>query len=96
MENITNIALTEIKEYALLAAKNVLSVDDVMLLTGLTKGYIYKLTCRKEIPYYKPNGKLIYFSRKEVEAWMMQNRVSTVVEAEQGAAKHIAGKGGRL
>lgn len=84
--------LGDIRKYSLLAAKNVLSLDDVVLLTGLSKGYIYKLTCKKEIPYYKPNGKLIYFDRKEVEDWMRQNRVNSFAEAEQQASKYLLGK----
>lgn len=88
--------LAEIRSLSLLAAKNVLDLNDVVLLTGLSKGYIYKLTCKKEIPYYKPNGKLIYFDRQEVEGWMKQNRVNSVVEAEQQASKYLLEKGGRV
>lgn len=67
--------LADIRKFSLLAAKNVLDIDDMVALTGLSKSYVYKLTCRKEIPYYKPNGKLIYFDRQEVENWMRQNKV---------------------
>lgn len=96
MENEILEQLAEIRNFSLLAAKNVLGIDDVVLLTGLSKGYIYKLTCKKEIPYYKPNGKLIYFDRQEVEGWMKQNRVNSVVEAEQQASKYLLEKGGRV
>lgn len=85
--------LNRIEQNTLLAAKNVLDMDDVAALTGLSKSYIYKLTCRKEIPYYKPNGKLCYFDRKEIEEWQKQNRVLTSAEAEQQAAKYIIEKG---
>lgn len=85
--------LDVIEHYTLLAAKNVLCFDDVVLLTGLSKSHLYKLTCTRQIPHYKPNGKHIYFDRKEVEAWMKQNRVNTALEAEQAAAAYIV-KGG--
>lgn len=88
--------LADIRNYGLLAAKSVLSIEDMVLITGLSKGYIYKLTCRKEIPYYKPNGKLIYFDRQEVEGWMKQNRVNSIAEAEQKASKYLMEKGGKL
>lgn len=81
--------LADIEKYSLLAAKNVLDVDDVVALTGLSKGFVYKLTCRKEIPHYKPNGKLLYFDRQEIESWMKQNRVNTMEEAEQTASKYL-------
>ena len=90
--------INQILAYSLLAAKNVLTLEDVVLLTGLSKSYLYKLTCAKQIPYYRPNGKQIYFDRGEVEAWMKQNRVNTHQEAEQQAAMYVAGhkKGGAL
>lgn len=95
MEEIILKQLADIKLYSLLAAKKVLDINDMVLLTGLSKNYIYKLTYRNEIPYYKPNGKLIYFDRQEIENWMKQNKVTSVVEAEQAASKYFMGKGGK-
>ena len=81
--------LAQIKTYSLLGAKNVLNFDDVVLLTGLSKSHLYKLTCTRQIPHYKPNGKQVYFDRAEVEAWMRQNRVNTQMEAEQQAIDYV-------
>lgn len=81
--------LDRIERYSLLAAKNVLVLDDVSLLTGLSKSYLYKLTCSHQIPHYK-NAKIIYFDRAEIEAWMKQNRVATESEVEQKAANYIS------
>lgn len=91
--------LNQILTYSLLAAKNVLTLEDVALLTGLSKSHLYRLTCTHKIPYYRPNGKQIYFDRSEVEAWMKQNRVATVKEAEQQAVAYVVTgkqKGGNL
>ena len=93
MEQTIITKLESIERYALLAAKNVLNIDDVAVLTGLSKSALYKMTCRCQIPHYKPNGKLMFFDKNEVEAWMKQNRVSTQSEAEQAAAAYIV-KGG--
>ena len=49
--------LEAIERNSLLAAKNVLTLDDVVYLTGMSKSYLYKLTCTKEIPFYRPSGK---------------------------------------
>ena len=81
--------LSRIEKYSLLSAKNVLTLDDVAALTGLSKSHLYKLTCSHQIPYYKPNGKQIYFDRGEVEAWMKQNRVATQAEIEAQAATYL-------
>lgn len=84
--------LTEIKRYTLLQAKSVLTLDDVVLLTGLSKSHLYRLTCTHQIPFYKPNGKTVFFDRNEIEAWMRQNRVGTQQEAENGAIRYILDK----
>lgn len=77
--------LDNIQNLTLLAAKNVLCINDVALLTGLSKSHVYRLTCNRQIPHYKPNGKYLYFDRAEVEAWMKTNRVKTLQECEQAA-----------
>ena len=90
--------INKILVYSLLAAKNLLTLEDVALLTGLSKSHLYRLTCPHQIPYYRPNGKQIYFDRSEVEAWMKQNRVATIKETEQQAIAYVVTgkKGGNL
>ena len=81
--------LSRIEKYSLLSAKNVLTLDDVAALTGLSKSHLYKLTCTHQIPFYKPNGKQIYFDRGEIENWMKQNRVATNDEIEAQAVTYL-------
>jgi len=66
--------------------KEMLSIDELSEYTGLTKGYLYKLTSGSVIPFYKPNGKRIYFKRAEVDLWLLQNRNATNDEIENQAA----------
>lgn len=81
--------LAQIEKYSLLAAKNVLNIEDVAALTGLAKSYLYKLTSRKEIPHYCPNGKQIFFDREEIENWMKRGRVATRSEIENKAVTYL-------
>lgn len=81
--------LDRIEALTVLSAKNVLGLDDVVLLTGLSKSHLYKLTCSHQIPYYKPNGKQVYFDRSELENWMKQNRVATTKEIEDKATGYL-------
>jgi len=80
--------LDELKQLTLLSGKNVLNFDDVLLLTGFSRGHLYRLTSQNKIPYYKPFGKDVFFKREEIENWLTQNRVCTVDEAELIASKH--------
>lgn len=89
MEDIILAKLEAIERNSLLAAKNVLTIDDVAVLTGMSKSHLYKLTCSRQIPFYRPNGKLVYFDRQELEGWLKQNRVTTQEEAEQQAIAYV-------
>ena len=93
--------LDRLETLALLGAKSVLNLEDVVLLTGLSKSTIYKKTANREIPYYRAdNGKQIFFRKDELENWLTRNRVSSQNEDEQKAVneyfcqKAKAGKGG--
>lgn len=77
--------LNRVERNTLLAAKNVLTFEDVALLTGLSKSHLYKLTSTRQIPFYKPNGKNVFFDRSEVEDWLRQNRATTEQEAQSMA-----------
>lgn len=88
-EALINHKLDKIMSYTILAAKNVLDVKDVSALTGYSVKYIYKLTAQNKLPHYFPTKGRMFFDRAEIEAWMKQNRVGTVEEAEQQAAAYV-------
>jgi excisionase family DNA binding protein len=81
-------------EALLLSQKTVLNLDDVSEYTGLSKSYLYKLTCTRGIPCYKPNGKQVYFDRAEIDKWLLKNRKSTSEEIEQDAVNYSFKKKG--
>ena len=74
--------------------KEVLTSDEAARYLGVSKSCLYKWTMDRLIPHYKsPTGKLCFFNRQEVEAWMQSNRVATDSELEQKAQK-MSKKGG--
>lgn len=81
-------------ETLLLSQKTVLNFDEVAAYTGLSKSYLYKLTCSGGIPCYKPQGKHIYFNKPEVDQWLLQNRKATTKELESQAATFVTLKNG--
>lgn len=82
--------IERLEKIALLGAKNVLTIDDVALITGFTKGHIYRLTSGQKIPHYKPNGRILYFKKEEIEDWMLQNKIKTTAEIESAATTYTA------
>jgi excisionase family DNA binding protein len=85
-----NTKLEQIERITLVGAKNVLTLEEVALLTGLSKGHLYRLTSTQSIPHYKPNGRNLYFKKDEIEEWLLQNRVSTLAEIDSKATTYTA------
>ena len=62
---------------------------------GIKVSYLHKLMMRRVIPYYKPNGKLCFFDKAELEAWMKNVRVASQAELDQQAQKYIINRSKR-
>ena len=60
-------------EQLLTATKEVLTLEEACLYTGISRSYMYKLTCFEKIPHSKPSGKMIYFERKKLNSWLLRN-----------------------
>lgn len=85
--------LDRLEVLTLLAAKSVLTLEEVCLLTGLAKSTVYKMTANRVIPHYHADGgKHLYFKKDEVEDWLTRNRVSSHKEDEQRAVNEYFSK----
>lgn len=71
------------------AQKEVLSAEECAELLGVSVGYVYRQTSEKRLPFYKPNGKKIYFKRDELLDWLLSHRISPDVELTEHVAKHV-------
>lgn len=63
-------------------SKNVLSREEASDYTGIAKSYLYKLIAKGEIPFSKPRGKRIYFSREKLDDWLLSNQSISRKEIE--------------
>ncbi len=73
--------------------KEVLNFNEACQYLELSQSHMYKLTSTGAIPYYKPNGKKLYFKRTELEEWLLRNRSTTKIEIDQQAADYLIKKG---
>ena len=71
------------------ATKNVLSFDEASKYLNLSKSYLYKLTSAQQIPHFKPHGKMIYFEKDALDAWIRQNPIKTQAQISQEASHYI-------
>lgn len=58
--------------------KNMFTFMEACAYLGVSESLLYKLTSTKEIPHYKPRGKMVYFDKAELNAWLKQNNVPTL------------------
>ena len=56
---------------------------------GYTKSYLYKLIQAREIPFYRPNGKMCFFKQEELDLWMERGRVKTNEELVEEAQAYM-------
>lgn len=55
---------------ARLLKKEVLTFKEAAQYLDLSESYLYKLTHTRSIPHYSPQGKKLYFKRKELDQWL--------------------------
>ncbi len=82
--------LQELKTLLTQQSENPMCFNDAAKYLTISKSYLYKLTCKNAIPFYKPNGKKIYFSKSELDKWIMRNPVKSAEQIEEEAQKFVS------
>jgi excisionase family DNA binding protein len=55
---------------------------------GISASSMYKYTAANKVPHYKPEGKLIFFKREDLDTFMLRNRQATMEELEEKASSY--------
>lgn len=76
-------------EKLLISQKTVLNFEELVEYTGLSQSYLYKLTSKGDIPFYRPNGKQLYFNKAEIDAWLLRNRSKTNEEIQNEVTTNL-------
>ncbi|GFZ39902.1 excisionase [Bacteroides nordii] len=71
----------DLLEKSIYSTKRVFTFQDACMYIGVSDSMLYKLTANKEIPHYKPRGKMIYFAKEELDEWLLQNHEPTADDA---------------
>ncbi len=89
------IILNELKELRKLIneqnllKKDVLNFSEACQYLDISESHMYKLTSRKQIPHFCPQGKKLYFNRHEMDNWLQQNRQITIDDIEKQATDYL-------
>ena len=71
------------------SGKEVLTLQEAAQYMGIARSSLYKMTSNQTIPFYRPNGKLIFFERDDILTWIRRNRVFSTEEIEEEARHHM-------
>lgn len=69
--------------------KRYLSISEAASITGVSKSFIQKLVASKQIPHSKPNGKLIFIHRKDLETFLSKNYIPSNEELDSLSSDYI-------
>ena len=79
---------TTATEMMAICQKPILTAKEMATYMGIKLSTLYKMTHNNVLPFSKPNGKMIFFDRVEVENWMRSNRYATQQELATKAAAY--------
>lgn len=88
-------SLSQRMEEQNLLKKEIMTFEEASIYMGLSKSNLYKKTSLNQIPFYKPNGKIIYFKRADLDQYMLGNRQATVNEIKEKASEFSFNNKGR-
>ena len=66
--------LADAIEFHAVNDKKMLSMEEVCLLTGLSKSHVYKLNASDELPFYKPGGKIMFCNREDLDEYLRTDK----------------------
>ena len=79
-------------EKLLTGQKEVLTFNEACDYTGISRRYLYKLTSSGKIPHSKPNGKMLFFEKRKLVEWLLQNKRKSEDEIEAEAVAYAMNK----
>ena len=62
-----------------LLKKEILTFQESCLFLDLSASHLYRLTSKKQIPFYRPSAKKIVFKRTELECFLLKNREGSLL-----------------
>lgn len=73
--------------------KPVLNFQEASQYLEVSPSHLYKLTSKRAIPHFCPNGKKLYFKREELNIWLLRNKQLSTTEIEEKAESYLSRKG---
>lgn len=66
-----------------------LTLQEAAEYLGVSKSYLYQLTHKNAITFFKPAGKMLYFTKADLNKYLFRNRKASDQELEQIAIDRV-------
>lgn len=73
----------QLPKMQLISSKEILSFKEALTYLDVSKSFLYKLTSRRQIQFFKPNGGKIYFKKSVLNEWMQRNEYKTAQDLKE-------------
>ncbi|MCG3167256.1 MAG: hypothetical protein POELPBGB_03043 [Bacteroidia bacterium] len=77
-------------ESLLLSQKQILNIEELSIYTGISVGYLYKLSSKGELPVSQPNGKMLFADRALIDKWLLRNPKKTNEQIDAEANTYVS------
>ena len=67
-----------------------MNIEELSNYTGISKSALYKLTASKRFPFSRPNGKMIFVRREDVDNYLLSNPIIPGDDIEAEAINYVA------
>ena len=54
------------------------TLEEAAQFLGISRALLYKLTSKMMIPHFKPRGKMVYFDKEELIAWIRHGNITVI------------------
>lgn len=71
-------------------SKDILSFKEAARYMGVSESFLYKLSSSRKISHSKPNNKLIFFRKEDLNNWLLQNPIRTANEAQKDIESYLS------
>lgn len=69
--------------------KRIYTMKEASIAAGVSISLIQKLIASNQIIHSKPNGKLIFIRRRDLESFLMRNRITSIDEVDTIVANNL-------
>ena len=75
LQEVNIVERVEVLESNFFVTKSLFTLEEASAFLGISRALLYKLTSKMMIPHFKPRGKMVYFEKEELIAWVRQGNV---------------------